>query len=110
MQPFYVTVAFRMIIGRAPMNDSEPVQGFDESRGSELRSVVGGQGHAGIAASLRQTCEHGLFDRIECFLRSASMRQIPAHDLPGAAVDHTHQVRPAYRWSCPDFGLVGLPD
>src|ERR1700732_2585365 len=60
MKPFYVTVSFRMIIGRAPMNDSEPVQGFDESRGSELRSVVGGQGHAGIAGSLRQTREHDL--------------------------------------------------
>ena len=40
MKPFY---ASGMIIGRAA-----PVQGFDESRGSELRSVVGGQGHAGI--------------------------------------------------------------
>jgi hypothetical protein len=38
MKPFYVTVALRVIISRAPMNDSQPVQSFDESRGSELRS------------------------------------------------------------------------
>ena len=31
------------------------------------------------------------------------MREIPTHDLPRAAVDHAHQVRPAYCRPRPDF-------
>src|SRR5450759_1409389 len=55
MEPFDITVALRVIIGRAPMRDSQPVQSFDETRGSKLCSVVGGQGYAGIAATFWQT-------------------------------------------------------
>src|SRR4029077_1485598 len=110
MKPFDITVALRVIIGRAPMSDSQAIQSFDETRGSELCSVVGGQGHAGIAAALRQTREHGLLHRVKCFLRSASMRQIPAHDFPCTTVNYTHQIGPAYRWARPDLSHIRLPD
>jgi len=77
MKAFDITVALRVIIGRASMRDSQPVQSFDETRGSELCSVVGGQGHAGIAAAFWQTLKYGLFDSIEGFFRPTALRQIP---------------------------------
>jgi hypothetical protein len=38
------------------------------------------------------------------------MGEIPAHDLPRAAVDHADQVGPTRRWTGPHFGHVRLPD
>src|SRR3981081_3209304 len=80
MEPFDVTVTFRVIIGRASMRNSQPMQCLDEARRSELCSVVCGQGHAGIAAALWQTRKYGLFDGIQGFFRSTTMRQIPTYD------------------------------
>jgi len=40
MEPFDVAVAFRVIIGRAPMGDAQPMQSFDETCRSKLRSVA----------------------------------------------------------------------
>src|SRR5580658_2664285 len=53
MEPFDVAVALRVMISRAPMRDPQPVQCFDKARRSELCSVVGGQGHTGLATSCR---------------------------------------------------------
>jgi hypothetical protein len=110
MEPFYVTVALRMIIGGAPMGDPQPIQSFHKAGQSELCSVVGGEGHEGIPAAFWQTRKHGLFDGIEGFFRPTTMRQIPTYDFPGAAVHHTHQVRPAHGRTRPDLGHVRLPD
>src|ERR1700722_14608632 len=77
MEPFYVAVAFRMIVGRAPMGDSQPIQSFDKARRSELCSVVGGQSHAELPAAFWQTREHGLFDGLKSFFCPTAMRQIP---------------------------------
>ncbi len=77
MKAFDVAVAFRVIIGRASMGDSQPIQSFDKARRSELRSVVGGQGHAGLPAAFWQTRQHGLFDGFKSFFRPTAMRQIP---------------------------------
>ena len=90
MEPFYVTVAFRMIIGGASMGDPQPIQSFDKARRSELCSVVGGEGHPGIPTAFWQTRKYGLFNGIEGFFRPTTMRQIPTYDFPGATVDHTH--------------------
>ena len=92
MEPFDVAVAFRVMIGRASMRDAQPVQGFDEPGRSERCAVVGGQCHARLPAAFGKSFKHRLLDRIECFFASATMREIPAHDLPRAAVDHTQQV------------------
>jgi len=43
-------------------------------------------------------------------LGSATMRKIPAHDFPGAAVDHADQIRPANCRPGPDLGHIRLPD
>ena len=40
MKAFDVAVAFRVILGRASMDDSQPMQMFDEACGSELCSVA----------------------------------------------------------------------
>jgi len=52
MEPFNVTIAFRVMVGRASMRDAQPVQGLDEPGRSELCAVVGGQRYAGLAAAL----------------------------------------------------------
>src|SRR5450755_741501 len=54
MEPFDVAVAFRVMIRRPSMGDTEPVQSFDEPRRSELRSVVRRECHAGLTATLGQ--------------------------------------------------------
>jgi hypothetical protein len=62
MEAFDVAVAFRVIIGRASMGDSQAAQSFDKARRSELRSVVGGQDHASLpAASGRRASTAALF-------------------------------------------------
>src|SRR5260370_11562166 len=38
------------------------------------------------------------------------MREMPAHDLPRAAVDHAHQIGPAHGRTRPDLRHVRLPD
>src|SRR5512135_1595080 len=58
MKPFDVAVALRVMIGRAPVRNAQPVECLDEPRRSELRSVVGGQRHAGRTAARGQPCEH----------------------------------------------------
>ncbi len=89
--------------------DAEPSECFHKPRRSELRSVVCGQ--VTLAAGCpRQPCQHCLLDRCQRVFGSAAMREIPAHDLPRAAVDHAHQIRPAHCWPCPDFRHVRLPD
>ena len=42
MVPFDAAVALRVMIGRAPVRNAQPVECLDEPRRSELRSVVGG--------------------------------------------------------------------
>jgi len=42
MEPFDVTVAFRVVIRRPPVPHAEPPERFQEARRSELRSIVGG--------------------------------------------------------------------
>jgi hypothetical protein len=67
-------------------------------------------GFSVLAAALGQPFEHGLLDRCQRIFDSATVREIPSHDLPRAAVDHTHQVCPANRRPCPDLCHIGLPD
>ena len=50
MEPFDVTVAFRVMIRRPPMRDAEPAQGLQEARRSELRPVVRRQRQVFLAA------------------------------------------------------------
>ncbi|HEX4074480.1 MAG TPA: hypothetical protein VHX49_03675, partial [Candidatus Acidoferrales bacterium] len=85
----YVTVALRMMIRRASMCDAEPVQGLDEPGRGKLRALVCGQRYARLAAPLGQPFEYGLLDRCQRIFGSATVREIPSHDLPRAAVDHT---------------------
>ncbi len=40
VEPFDVAVAFRVMIGRAPMRDPQPVQGLDEPGRSELCAIA----------------------------------------------------------------------
>src|SRR5579864_5139656 len=54
--------------------------------------------------------QHGLLHRCERVFRPTAMPEIPSHDLPRTAVDHTYQVCPAYGGTCPDLGHVRLPD
>ncbi len=110
MEPFDVAVALRVMIGRAPVRNAQPIECLDEPRRSKLRAVVGGQRHTGRTAALGQPCQHRLLDRCQRVFGSATMREIPAHDLPCATVDHTHQIGPAHGWPRPDFRHVRLPD
>ena len=107
VEAFDVTVTFRVIIGRASMRDSQPMQCFDEARRSELGSVVGSQSHTSVTAAFRQSRQHGLFDGIEGFLGSATMRQIQLADFRCSSRSHSPVT---YRWPGPDFGHVRLPD
>jgi hypothetical protein len=68
------------------------------------------QRHVFLAAARGQPFEHGLFHRYERVFSPTTMREIPSHDLPRAAVDHAHQVRPTHRRTRPDFRHVRLPD
>ena len=52
----------------------------------------------------------GLLQGGERVFGPAARREIPAHDLPRAAVDHADQVRPAHGGPRPDLGHVRLPD
>src|SRR5690348_2326832 len=110
MEPFDVAVTFRVMISRAPMGDAEPPKRFQETRGSELRAIVGREGDVRLTAALGQPCQDGLLHGSQRIFGAATVREIPAHDLPRAAVDHAHQVRPAHRWPRPDLGHVRLPD
>jgi hypothetical protein len=73
MEPFDVAVALRMVIRRPAMRDTEPVQCLDKACRSELCAVVRGESHTGLTTSLGKPLQYGLFDRIECFLGSATM-------------------------------------
>ena len=74
MEPFDVAVALGVVIRRPSMRNAQPIQCFDKARRSELRSIVGGQSYTSLATSLGKSPEHGLFDRFQCFFRSATMR------------------------------------
>src|ERR1700682_4550821 len=52
MEPLDVAVALRVMVGRAPMRDAQPVERLDEPRRSELCPIVGGQRQASLAAAL----------------------------------------------------------
>ena len=110
VEPFDVAFAFRVMIRRPPMGDAEPPQRLQEARRSELRSIVGGQRHVRFTAALGQPCQDCLLYRSQCIVRSATVLEIPAHDVPRAAVDHTHQVCPDHGSLCPDLRHVRLPD
>ena len=86
MEPFNVTVAFRVMIRRPSVRDAEPCERFQEPRRSELRSVIRRQRHVFLAAALGQPFEHGLLHRYERVFGPAAMREIPSHDLSRAAV------------------------
>jgi hypothetical protein len=43
MEPFDVAVAVGMVVSRASMRDTQPVQGFHIACRSKLRAIVGGQ-------------------------------------------------------------------
>ena len=111
MEPLDIAVAFRVMIRRTPMSDAQPPKCFQEPRRSELRAIVSGQRHASFTAALGQPCQHGLLHGYQRVFGPAATRKIPSHDFPRAAVDHTHQVRPAHRRARPpDFRHVRLPD
>ena len=86
MEPFDVAVAFRVMIRRPSVRDPEPSQRFQKARRSELGSVVGRERHVRLTAALGQPCEHGLFDRNQGNFGSATVREIPSHNLPRATV------------------------
>jgi len=67
MESFDVAVAFRVMIGRAPMRDAKPVQCFDKPRRSELSPVIGGQRHTGLASARGQPFQCRLLDRCAPF-------------------------------------------
>ena len=52
MESFDVAVALGVMIGRAPMLDAQPREGFQKARRSELRAVVRGERYARFAAAL----------------------------------------------------------
>ena len=110
MESLDVAVAFRVMISRAAVRDTEPPERFQEPRRSELRAIVGGQRYVRLAAALGQPCQDGLLYRSQRIFGSTTMRKIPSHDLPRAAVDYAHQVRPAHCWPRPDLRHVRLPD
>ena len=93
MEPFDVAVALRVMIGRPPMGDAEPVERFDEPRRSELCPIVCGHRHvrftAASASSVRQRCErfHPTISRVQ------------------QSITHTKYAQPtagpAQAWSCP---------
>ena len=94
---------------RPPMGDAEPPQRLQEARRSELRPIVGGQRHVRCAApSGSRVSTPGR--RSQCVCGSATMREIPSHDLPRTAVDHAHQISPAHGRPRPDLRHVRLPD
>ena len=97
MEPFDVAVAFRVMIRRPPMDDAEPCESVSKKR-EEVNCVPLSVVSVKFASRLPagKPAHHGLLHRCERFLGSAAMRKIPAHDLPRAAVDHTHQIRPAH--------------
>src|ERR1700722_15687768 len=88
VEPFDVAVALWVMIRRASMRNAQPVQSLDVPGRSELRAVVCRQRHVRLAAALGQPFEYGLLYRSKCIFGSATMREIPSHDLPRAAVDH----------------------
>src|SRR5713226_7268507 len=90
--------------------DARPVQGFDITRRRKLRAVVSRQSQTHSTRTERQNLQHGTVERGQSFFRAAAQTQIPADDLPRAAVDHRNQIRPPYRWTRPDLGHVRLPD
>jgi len=63
MEPFDVTVAFRVMIRRSAVGDAQPRKCLHEARRSKLRSVVGGQRQVCIAAPRRQAVQHRLLYR-----------------------------------------------
>jgi hypothetical protein len=87
---------FGVMIRRPPMDDAEPTEGLQEARRSELRPIGGGQRHVLLAAARGQPFEHGLLHHCQRVFGPTAMREIPSHDLPRAAVNHAHQVRPAH--------------
>src|SRR5271154_1368595 len=76
MEPLDVAVALRVMIGRAPMRDAQPVERLDEACRRELRPIVGGQRHMGLTAALGQPCQYRLFHRCQRVFGSAAMREI----------------------------------
>jgi hypothetical protein len=90
MEPFDVAVALRVMIGRAPMRDTQPSQDFQESERSELRPVVIGQRYASLATASDSRSSKALLHRCQGVFGSATVRPIPAHDLPRATIDHAH--------------------
>lgn len=82
VEPLDVTVAFRMMVGRAAVRDAQLREGFQEPGRSELCAIVRGQRQVGLAAAFGQPFQHGLFDCRECVFGPAAVREIPAHDLP----------------------------
>src|SRR5215472_1096804 len=53
--------------------------------------------------------QHIFYGRQRLF-RATTMRKIPTHDLPRAAVDHADQIGPTYGRPRPDLGHIRLPD
>jgi hypothetical protein len=76
MESFDVAVAFRVMIGRAPMRDAKPVQCFDKPRRSELSPVIGGQRHTGLASARGQPFQCRLLDRCAPFAEC-----LPVHSI-----------------------------
>jgi hypothetical protein len=54
MEPLDITVALGMVVGRAPMRDAQPVQGFDITGRRKLRAIVGGQSQTHSTRTERQ--------------------------------------------------------
>ena len=109
MKALDVAVSFRVMISGAPVGNPQTRQGFQEAGGGELRAVVSRERQADSTTACRKPLQDRPLDRRQSFLRPATVRQVPAHDLSRAAVDHRDQVRPTDRRSCPDFRQVRLP-
>src|SRR5579863_5475828 len=87
MEPLDVAVAFRVMIGRAAVRDAEPPKRFQEPRRSELCAIVRRECHVRLTATLGQPCQYSLLHCGQRIFGSATVREIPAHDLSRAAVD-----------------------
>src|SRR5215467_9682476 len=98
------------MIRRATVRDAEPYQHLHKPRGGKLCAVVGGQSVSAPATPRRQPLQDRLLYGRQRLFRATTMRKIPTHDLPRAAVDHADQICPTYGRSRPDLGHIRLPD
>jgi hypothetical protein len=69
-----LAVSFRVVVSRTAMGDPQPRQGLQEAGGSELRSIVGGEGQARFATARRKPLQDRPLDAGQDFLRPAAIQ------------------------------------